>query len=187
MPVSTVIDERKGRPTLRCSGSSWPSAPSSPTAMGIGTGPFSAWPGVGGVLWLARTVYVRPAASYSVATRTCGVPAWPYLRGRSQGRLEPLVESDWVMRSARRARDSTATAHVFITLDAWTVLNATAFGNDAPPRLISPHDWHVVHDATSNVSLKTGYNLLKALACFATHHGRISFIRQQSRGISTYQ
>lgn len=55
--------------------------------MGIGTGPFSAWPGVGGVFWLARTVYVRPAASYSVATRTCGVPACPYLRRRSQGRL----------------------------------------------------------------------------------------------------
>jgi hypothetical protein len=82
--------------TFRCSGISEPSEASRPTARGMGTGFLCAWPGVAGMCWDTFNVSVRPDASYTGLTFTCGVPACPYLhRSRIRGvRLNPPHASD---------------------------------------------------------------------------------------------
>ena len=66
--------------------------------MGMGTGPFWAWPGEGGVCWLALIVNVRADASYAVSTLRWGVPACSYQRAN--------LDRSMALASAMAARKS---------------------------------------------------------------------------------
>ena len=91
---TAVVPDALMRPSPcdSCSGRSRPSAPSSPTAMGMTSGAFSLWPGVAAVLCSQSSVIVPAAVSCVTLMRSCGVPAWLYQRPKSD-RSTPLASA----------------------------------------------------------------------------------------------